>query len=401
MARYVFRLPDVGEGIAEAEIVEWHVKVGDLVAEEQPLVDVMTDKATVELTSPVAGTVQALGGEAGAEIAVGSDLVVFDTDAEPPTDAQPGPPTQAPWASEIAEAEAEQAAPPDPVQTPAKPLAAPATRRRAKALGVDLASVRGSGPEGRVLESDLAAPARPAAALARRDGVTEVKVIGLRRRIAERMAEAKRRIPHFAYVEEVDVTELEALRAHLNRVHGERRGALSLPPFLIRAMVAALPEFPQINATFDDEAGVVHRHAAVHMGLAVQTDDGLMVPVIRHAEARDLWDLSGEIGRLAAAARSRKVAAEDLSGSTITLTSLGALGGVAHTPIINRPEVAIIGPNRIVERPVVRDGQIAVRKMMNVSGSFDHRVVDGYDAASFIQALKTRLEHPALIFMPQ
>ncbi len=395
MARYVFRLPDVGEGIAEAEIVEWHVAVGDIVAEEQPLVDVLTDKATVELTSPVAGVIQALAGGPGEVAAVGADLVVFETDATPPTDATPGPPTDTPVPRP-----APEVAPPETTESAAKPLAAPATRQKAKDLGVDLAAVRGSGPGGRVLESDLAAR-RPAAAMAPREGVTEVKVIGLRRRIAERMAEAKRRIPHFAYVEEVDVTELEALRAHLNAAHGQTRGALSLPPFLIRAMVAVLPDFPQINATYDDEAGVAHRHAPVHMGVAVQTKDGLMVPVIHHAETRDLWELAGEIARLAAAARAGKAAREELSGSTITLTSLGALGGIAHTPIINWPEVAIVGPNRIVERPVVREGQIVVRKMMNVSASFDHRVVDGYDAAAFIQALKTRLEHPALIFMPE
>jgi 2-oxoisovalerate dehydrogenase E2 component (dihydrolipoyl transacylase) len=384
MTRYVFRLPDVGEGIAEAEIVEWHVAVGDQIAEEQPLVDVLTDKATVELTSPVSGVVLERGGEEGQEIAVGSDLVVLEIEGDAP-------------AEQVKAARAEAPPPPAVAATePAalRPLASPATRRRAKAAGVDLAAVQGTGPGGRVLDADLAA--RPA--LARREGVTEVKVIGLRRRIAERMTDSYRRIPHFAYVEEVDVTELEALRVHLNATRSDMQ-RLSLPPFIITALVRVLPEFPQINATFDDEAGVVHRHAAVHMGVAVQTDDGLMVPVVRHAEARDLWDLSAEIARLATAARAGKAAREDLSGSTITLTSLGTLGGVATTPIINAPEVAIVGPNRIVERPVVRDGQIASRKLMNISSSFDHRVVDGADAAAFIQAVKTRLEHPALLFM--
>lgn len=384
MARYVFRLPDVGEGIAEAEIVEWRVAVGDHVEEEQPLVDVMTDKATVELTSPVAGVVLERGGEEGQELAVGEALVVLETEGAAPAEAAPKP---AAATKAAAPAAAEPAAP--------KPLASPATRRRAKEAGVDLASVRGSGPAGRVLDADFAAAKSPI--LAQRDGVTDVKVIGLRRRIAERMMDSYRRIPHFAYVEEVDVTELEALRAHLNATRPERR--LSLPPFIITALVRVLPEFPQINATYDDEAGVVHRHAPVHMGVAVQTDDGLMVPVIRHAEARDLWDLSAEIGRLAAAARAGKASREELSGSTITLTSLGLLGGVATTPIINAPEVAIVGPNKIVDRPVVRDGQIHVRKIMNISSSFDHRVVDGYDAAAFIQAVKARLEHPALLFM--
>jgi 2-oxoisovalerate dehydrogenase E2 component (dihydrolipoyl transacylase) len=388
MARYVFRLPDVGEGIAEAEIVEWRVAVGDHVAEEQPLVDVMTDKATVELTSPVAGVVVERGADEGQELAVGEALVVLETEGAAPAEvsAKSKPASTKPAAAPAVVAE----------QAAAKPLASPATRRRAKDAGVDLASVQGSGPEGRVLDADLAAAKAPA--LARREGVTDVKVIGLRRRIAERMMDSYRRIPHFAYVEEVDVTELEALRAHLNATRSDRR--LSLPPFIITALVRTLPEFPQINATYDDEAGVVHRHAPVHMGVAVQTDDGLMVPVIRHAEARDLWDLAAEIGRLAAAARDGKAAREELSGSTITLTSLGLMGGVATTPIINAPEVAIVGPNKIAERPVVRDGQVVVRKTMNISSSFDHRVVDGYDAAAFIQALKARLEHPALLFMP-
>ena len=377
MARYVFRLPDVGEGIAEAEIVEWHVAVGDAIAEEQPLVDVMTDKATVELTSPVAGVITALAGAEGEDVAVGADLVVFETDAD---------------AASVAV---------QPETRPsARPLASPATRRRAKAKGVDLATVKASGPGGRILDKDLGAPAPAAKPMAKREGVEVVKVVGLRRRIAQRLSDSKRRIPHFAYVEEIDVTELEALRAHLNASRAEGRPALSLPPFLIQALVRVLPDFPQINALFDDEAGVVHRHAAVHVGIAVQTKDGLIVPVIRNAEARDLWDLAAEIARLAAAVRDGKAAREELTGSTITVTSLGALGGIATTPIINAPEVAIIGPNRIVERPVIRDGQIAVRKMMNLSSSFDHRVVDGYDAAAFIQAVKVKLEHPALLFMP-
>jgi len=394
MARYVFRLPDVGEGIAEAEIVEWHVAVGDVIAEDDALVDVMTDKATVELTSPVAGRVTAITGGEGDDVAVGSDLVVLETDAEAPAE-EPAAPS-----AEVV------VAPPAPTRpapaAPAKPLASPATRRRAKDQGVDLASVKGSGPDGRVVDADLDQSPAPAARapLARRDGVEDVKVLGLRRRIAERLSNSKRRIPHFAYVEEIDVTELEGLRAHLNATRAEGRPSLSLPPFLIQALVQVLPDFPQVNALFDDEAGVVHRHAAVHAGIAVQTKDGLIVPVIRNAEARDLWDLAAEIARLAAAVRDGKAAREELTGSTITVTSLGALGGIATTPIINAPEVAIIGPNRIVERPVVRDGQITVRKMMNLSSSFDHRVVDGYDAAAFIQAVKVKLEHPALLFMP-
>lgn len=394
MARYVFRLPDVGEGIAEAEIVEWHVAVGDVIAEDDALVDVMTDKATVELTSPVAGRVTAITGGEGDDVAVGSDLVVLETDAEAPAE-EPAAPSASVVVAPPASAKPAPAA-------PAKPLASPATRRRAKDQGVDLASVKGSGPDGRVVGADLDQSPAPAARapLARREGVEDVKVLGLRRRIAERLSNSKRRIPHFAYVEEIDVTELEALRAHLNATRAEGRPSLSLPPFLIQALVQVLPDFPQINALFDDEAGVVHRHAAVHAGIAVQTKDGLIVPVIRNAEARDLWDLAAEIARLAAAVRDGKAAREELTGSTITVTSLGALGGIATTPIINAPEVAIIGPNRIVERPMVRDGQITLRKMMNLSSSFDHRVVDGYDAAAFIQAVKVKLEHPALLFMP-
>jgi 2-oxoisovalerate dehydrogenase E2 component (dihydrolipoyl transacylase) len=395
VARYVFRLPDVGEGIAEAEIVEWRVAVGDVIAEDDALVDVMTDKATVELTSPVAGRVTAIAGAEGENVAVGSDLVVFETEV----DASAG--EAAPPAATEAVAAAPAPVEPAPKAT-AKPLASPATRRRAKEQGIDLANVTGSGPDGRIVDADLGqAPAPVAQApLAKREGVQDVKVVGLRRRIAERLSESKRRIPHFAYVEEIDVTELEALRAHLNVTRAEGRPSLSLPPFLIQALVQVLPDFPQINALFDDEAGVVHRYAAVHAGIAVQTKDGLIVPVVRNAEARDLWDLAAEIARLAATVRDGKAAREELSGSTITVTSLGAMGGIATTPIINAPEVAIIGPNRIVERPVVRDGQIAVRKMMNLSSSFDHRVVDGYDAAAFIQAVKVKLEHPALLFMP-
>jgi 2-oxoisovalerate dehydrogenase E2 component (dihydrolipoyl transacylase) len=292
-----------------------------------------------------------------------------------------------------------------------KPLASPAVRKRARELGVELQFVPGSGPAGRISHEDLDAhisakrdkprpqAVAPVSARAPRAGVEEVKVIGLRRRIAEKMQEAKRRIPHFAYVEEVDVTELEALRQQLNAAKRADQPKLTLLPFLIRALCEVLPDFPQINATFDDEAGIVHRSKAVHVGIATQTPNGLIVPVLRNAEARDLWDSAAEIARLAAAARENKATKEELSGSTITVTSLGPLGGVATTPVINHPEVAIIGPNRIVERPVVRDGHIAVRKMMNLSSSFDHRVVDGYDAAAFIQRVKTKLEHPATLFM--
>ncbi|MDR3513324.1 MAG: dihydrolipoamide acetyltransferase family protein [Caulobacteraceae bacterium] len=404
MGRFTFKLPDVGEGIAEAEVVAWHVAVGDQVAEDQPLADVMTDKATVELTSPVAGRVVERHGAEGDLVPVGSDLVVLETEAAASAAAPPAPKPEVVEAPEAAAPPpAPPAAPSSDKPSPGKALAAPAVRERARALGIDLASVPASGPEGRVTHADLdavlAGGGVRAASYAPREGVQEVKVIGLRRRIAERMQESKRRIPHFTYVEEVDVTELEDLRAHLNRTHADARPKLSLLPFLMRALVQALPDWPQINATFDDEAGVVHRHRPVHIGVATQTRDGLIVPVVRHAETLDLWAAAAEVARLAGAAREGRSAREDLSGSTITITSLGPLGGVATTPVINHPEVAIIGPNRIVERPVVRAGQVAVRKMMNLSSSFDHRVVDGYDAAEFIQKIKAMLEHPATLFV--
>ena len=417
MGRFVFKLPDVGEGIAEAEVTAWHVAVGDEVAEDQPLADVMTDKATVELTSPVAGRVIERNGVEGDVLPIGSALVVLETEAgaaaapppPAPKPAEPAPEPEAPKAEAAPAPEPPPAPEAAPVRKPVAgghALASPAVRERAKALGLDLAAVPGSGPGGRVTHADLdalltggRALAAPSAGYAPREGADEVKVIGLRRRIAEKMQEAKRRIPHFAYIEEIDVTELEDLRAQLNRTHGAARARLSLLPFLIRALVRVLPDFPQINATFDDEAGVVRRHRPVHVGIATQTRDGLIVPVVRHAEALDLWATASEIARLATAAREGKAAREDLSGSTITLTSLGALGGMATTPVINHPEVAILGPNRIVERPVVRAGRIAVRKVMNLSSSFDHRVVDGYDAAEFIQKIKSMLENPATLWV--
>jgi len=383
MGQFNFKLPDVGEGVAEAEIVAWHVAPGQQVAEDAPLVDVMTDKATVEMTSPVAGKVVSIRGEVGSLAAVGSVIAVLEVEAS--TDAEEAAPVVAAPAS----------------TAPARPLASPAVRRRAQEQGVSLQQVSGSGPDGRITQADLEARrgAFGGPVLARRDGVTSVKLVGLRRRIADNMAEAKRRIPHFSYIEEVDVTELEALRAELNRQHGAAQAKLTLLPFLVRALAVVLPRFPQVNATYDDEAGVVHQHAAVHVGIATQTAAGLMVPVLRHAESLNLWRAAAEIGRLAEAARTAKAAREELSGSTITITSLGALGGLATTPVVNRPEVAIVGPNRIVERATVVNGQIVVRRMMNLSSSFDHRVVDGYVAAEFVQALKAALETPALMFV--
>jgi 2-oxoisovalerate dehydrogenase E2 component (dihydrolipoyl transacylase) len=424
MGRYTFKLPDVGEGTAEAEIVAWHVAVGDHIEEDQPLVDVMTDKATVEMTTPVSGVVVTLNGELGEMAAVGSALAVIEIDGEGSSEPRPVVEKAAPPAAQLSSPPLAKAPAPEPkaakaketgAQGPsvarvvgAKPLASPAVRRRAHELGVAPQFVPGTGPAGRITPEDLEAfiasrtdgptqHARPA--LSRREGVEEVKVIGLRRKIAEKMQDAKRRIPHFAYIEEIDATELESLRLHLNTTKRADQPKLTVLPFIIQALVRALPRFPQINARFDDDAGVVHRHAAVHAGIATQTPGGLIVPVIRHAEARDIWDLATEIARLAAATRDGKAGADELKGSTITITSLGPLGGVATTPVINHPEVAIIGPNKIIDRPVVLGGQIVVRKMMNLSSSFDHRVVDGYDAAAFIQVVKGLLEHPATLFM--
>jgi 2-oxoisovalerate dehydrogenase E2 component (dihydrolipoyl transacylase) len=422
MGRYIFKLPDVGEGTAEAEIVAWHVKVGDDIEEDAHLVDVMTDKATVEMTSPVSGKIVSLHGEPGVMAPVGAPLVEFEVEGAgnsaghkahaPAKPAAPTPPAVQKVQLSEPKVEVPKPAPvPKPVApvarvSDAKPLASPAVRQRAEDLGIKLQFVPGTGPAGRITHEDLdayvASGTRGGSArssYAQRDGVEEIKVIGLRRRIAEKMQESKRHIPHFAYVEEIDMTELESLRAHLNATKSADRPKLSLLPFLMRGLVQILPNWPQINALFDDEAGVVHRYSAVHIGIATQTVNGLIVPVVRHAEARDVWDSAAEIARLAQLTRDGKASRDELSGSTITITSLGALGGVVTTPVINRPEVAIIGPNAIVERPVVRGGQIVIRKMMNLSSSFDHRVVDGFDAAEFIQKLKSLLEHPATLFM--
>jgi 2-oxoisovalerate dehydrogenase E2 component (dihydrolipoyl transacylase) len=432
MGRYVFKLPDVGEGTAEAEIVAWHVAVGDRIEEDQHLVDVMTDKATVEMTSPVTGVIVSLHGEPGGMAAVGAPLVELEIEGagnangrDTAAQTSEAKPQQAPSKQTSQPAIPKAVVAPVPVETHAKdkprsvqaqafttrapgdkPLASPAVRRRAEELGIHLQFVPGTGPAGRIGHADLdayiASGGRTGvarSAYAQRDGVDEIKVIGLRRKIAEKMQESKRRIPHFAYVEEIDMTELESLRAHLNANKHAEQPKLTLLPFLMRGLVRLLPEYPQINTRYDDEAGVVHRFAAVHIGIATQTANGLIVPVVRHAEALDVWEAASEVARIAQLTRDGKASRDDLSGSTITITSLGALGGLVTTPVINHPEVAIIGPNAIVERPVVRDGQIVIRKMMNLSSSFDHRVVDGYDAAEFIQKLKRLLEHPATLFM--
>lgn len=467
MAKFTFNMPDVGEGVAEAEVVAWHVKVGDRVEEDQHLVDVMTDKATIDIESPVAGVVAQLAGEAGDTIAIGAMLLVIETEdgsgaggeaggevSEQEAEAAAGQieddMSDAPTSEEVAEriavetsdagdadAAAALAKPlaggegvgdggsaPDPSREPApsdprfptpsptgggegKVLASPAVRQRARDLGIDLAQVKPAA-DGRVRHADLdaflaynAGSGFGAAGRARPDEA--IKVIGLRKRIAQNMAAAKRHIPHFTYVEECDVTDLETVRAQLNEGRGDRP-KLTLLPLLITAMCKTIPQFPMINARYDDEANVVTRYGSVHLGMAAQTDAGLMVPVIRDAQAKNLWQLAREIGRLAEAARSGKATSEELGGSTLTVTSLGPLGGIATTPVINRPEVAIIGPNRIVERPMfVPDGfggeRIARRKLMNISISCDHRVVDGHDAASFVQAIKRLIETPALLLV--
>src|ERR1700741_4900030 len=445
MGRYVFKLPDVGEGTAEAEIVAWHVKVGEHIKADQNLVDVMTDKATVEMTSPVSGQVISLHGEPGEKAVVGAPLVELEiegagnkAEAKPAKTEAPKPaPLPQRGRGQASEARAGEGGSqpasslvastlplPNPLargergdSVPAiatraageAPLASPAVRKRAHELGIALQFVAGSGPDGRITPEDLdlflatkgqsGRSAGGGAGVAQRDGGADIKIIGLRRKIAERMQESKRRIPHFAYVAEVDVTEVEDLRAHLNAAKRADQPKLTLLPFLMRALVRVIPEFPQVNARFDDEAGIVHRSNAVHIGIATQTANGFLGPVVRHAEALDVWAAAAEVARLAAATRDNKATKDDLTGSTITITSLGPLGGVVTTPVINYPEVAIIGPNAIVERPVVRDGMIVVRKMMNLSSSFDHRVVDGYDAAQFIQRLRAWLEHPATLFM--
>lgn len=405
MGTHVIRMPDIGEGIAEVELVEWFVKVGDRVAEDQILADVMTDKATVEIPSAVAGTVISLGAAPGEVMAVGAELIriALDTVVDPTVAADNPPLPPEP----VGEPELPVAAPLVLVPEMAspgvrRPLAAPAVRQRAWEAGVELRFVTGTGPQGRVTQNDLDTFVQrpgPAQHKQEQDEQQQIPVIGLRRKIAQRMQDATRNVAHFSYVEEIDVTAVLALRSHLNEKWAKQRGRLTLLPLLVRAMVVALREFPQVNAHYDDQAQVITQHGGVHVGIATQSDTGLMVPVLRHAQSRDLWGNAAEIGRLAEAARRGTVVREELMGSTITLSSLGALGGIMSTPVINRPEVAIVGVNRIVERPAVIDGQILVRSMMNLSSSFDHRVVDGMDAARFIQAVRGLLEQPATLFL--
>jgi len=427
MATYTFNLPDIGEGIAEAEIVAWHVKIGDRIEEDGRIADMMTDKATVEMESPVSGIVIKVAGAEGDVIAIGSMLVEIEIEGEgdgsdvggaPVTETAPEPEVieaetpKLPPVEEVASAPVAAPAPaPAPAATKAaaapavvdaeasaKVLASPVVRQRARDLGIDLAKVRPS--EGtRIRHADLDAYLNYGGTRAGpgRAADEEIRVIGMRKRIAQNMAESKRNIPHFTYVEEIDVTKMEDMRGEMNASRGDRPKLTALP-ILIAAICKTLREYPMLNARYDDEANVVTRFGAVHLGIATQTDAGLMVPVLRGAESLSVWDMASEIARLADAARSGKAKSEELSGSTLTLTSLGPLGGIATTPVINRPEVAIIGPNKIVERPMVVDGAVVIRKMMNLSISCDHRVVDGYDAASFVQALKRRIETPIYIF---
>jgi 2-oxoisovalerate dehydrogenase E2 component (dihydrolipoyl transacylase) len=444
MGIHVIKMPDIGEGIAEVELVAWNVKVGDPVVEDMNLADVMTDKATVEIPSPVHGKVLALGGKVGDVMAVGSELIRIEVEGAgnvkdgaaapaPATAAAPAPaPKAAPAPAPVvasAPAPAPVAASPAPApkaapaRAPAagaqkitravgdKPIASPAVRNHAWDLGIDLQHVMGTGTAGRITHEDIDRYAAQGTIggsgaggsldtrYAQRTDEEQIPVIGLRRKIAQKMQDAKRRIPHFTYVEEIDVTELEALRGKLNQKHGATRGKLTMLPFIMRAVVLAVRDFPQMNARFDDEAGVVTRFSAVHLGMATQTEAGLMVPVLQHAETLDMWATAAEVQRLAAGARTGKSAREELTGSTITITSLGALGGIVTTPVINSPEVAIVGVNRVVERPMIRDGLVVARRMMNLSSSFDHRVVDGIHAAEFVQVIRGYLEAPATLFV--
>ena len=407
MGEFIIKMPDVGEGVAEAEIVEWHVKTGDPVREDMVIAAVMTDKATVEIPSPVNGTVTWLAGEVGDRIAVKAPLVRIET-AGDVGEVQPVGISQTPIA-ETPKAEIAKPAPAAPTPAPApaeKPLAAPSVRLFARESGVDLRQVQATGPAGRILREDIeqflghgTAPATAKNGFARKTATEEIKLTGLRRRIAEKMVLSTSRIPHITYVEEVDMTALEELRATMN---GDRRAdhpKLTVLPFLMRALVKAISEQPDVNATFDDDAGIITRYSAVHIGIATQTPAGLTVPVVRHAEARGIWDCAAEMNRLAEAARSGTATRDELSGSTITISSLGALGGIVSTPIINRPEVAIIGVNKIATRPVWDGTQFVPRKMMNLSSSFDHRIIDGWDEANFVQRIRTLIETPALIFI--
>lgn len=445
MGHHVIKMPDIGEGIAEVEVIAWKVEVGGTVAEDQVVAEVMTDKAMVEIPSPVAGTVVSLGGKPGEMMAVGSELIRLEVEGagnlkagaaepEPAAAKPPEPKAEAPKVeaakpapaaeSKPAAAAAKSAAPAPAAKSETRgavtsgvlaageqPLASPAVRRRAWDMGIELRYVPATGPGGRILQADLDAYAQAGGkaqstgggtsggGYARRTGEEQIQIMGLRRKIAQKMQQSWSNIPHITYVEEIDVTEVEVLRAKLNERWGKARGKLTLLPLLARAVILAARDFPQMNARFDDEANIVTRYEGVQLGIATQSAVGLSVPVIAHAESLDLWQTAGEIARLAAAVRDGKATRAELSGSTITISSLGPVGGIVTTPIINHPEVAIVGVNRIIERPMFKDGQVVARKLMNLSSSFDHRIVDGMDAAEFVQAIRRRLETPALLFV--
>ena len=420
MGIFAFKLPDIGEGVVEGEVVEWMVAVGDTVKEDDPILSVMTDKATVEIPSPTDGVVKSLVGEPGTILAVGQVCIEFETDGEgTPVEEAPEPveevveETPAPEPEPVKEEVAPAPAAPSPAPTPvvvaapgARPLASPAVRQRARESGIDLTTVSGSGPAGRITHGDLdswkaagspvaaAGPARTA-----QTGTTEVPVIGLRRKISESMTASYTTIPHFSYFEEVDITHLDELRVHLNSTRADGQPKLTYLPFIMQALVKALGENPVCNALFDDDKGVVTRHDAVHLGIATQTDRGLYVPVVKHVEAQDIWQSASEMQRVSQAARDGTAGLDELTGSTFTITSLGRMGGLGATPIINKPEVGILGVHNAVDTPVVRNGQIVIRKMLRLSSSWDHRVVDGWDGAMLVQRLKTLLENPATIFM--
>ena len=427
MGKFEFKLPDIGEGVVEGEIVEWMVAVGDTVKEDDPILSVMTDKATVEIPAPCDGTVASIVGEAGDILPVGGVCIVFDVDGEGnASEASEPVAEEAPAVEEKAEPVVEEKAPePAPTPAPAAPaaaapvaraagtkaLASPAVRQRARAANIDLQLVAGSGPAGRISHADLdrhiaggaasATPSMPMGGVAKvaRNGTEDIKVIGLRRKIADGMMSSYSTIPHFSYFEEVDVTELESLRQHLNATRPEGAPKLTYLPFIMQALVKALAQRPECNALYDDEAGVVTRHEAINLGIATQTDRGLYVPVVKHVEAMDIWQSAAEMGRVTQATRDGKAGVDDLTGSTFTITSLGRLGGLGATPIINKPEVGILGVHNAKDRAVVKDGHVVVRRIMNLSSSWDHRVVDGHDGASLVQLVKSYLEHPATIFM--
>ena len=425
MGNFVFKLPDIGEGVVEGEVVQWHVSVGDSVSEDDPIVDVMTDKATVTIPSPVSGVISSLSGDVGDMIAVGSSLMEIDSEGEgggpaaedtevqepvpdpdPPKAPEPAPAPKAPEPSPAPKAP--EPAPSEVLSQTGRVLASPAVRKRARENDVDLSNVRGSGPAGRIRHADLDAfiaaggavsGAPPMAYSLKRTEVTPVKVVGLRRKISEQMSLSKSRIPHFSYFEEVDITELENLRQILNSTRDENQPKLTYLPFIMIALAKIMPDHPECNAHFDDEAGVVNRNAAVNLGIATQTDRGLYVPVVKHVESMDIWKTASEMQRVSGSARDGSASLDELTGSTFTITSLGREGGLGATPIINHPEVAILGVHKAREMPVARNGEIVIRRIMNLSSAFDHRVVDGADGASLIQHLKRMLENPALIFM--